>query len=105
MQVVLTPQGLLRLDRPEAFDEFECLLPSNAVVLPDEIVHHDARHVWICEAWLKAELERASLPDGWSHQYCAMLAYAARQGWLRENPRAIRAHIVVPVPAAPGGRL
>lgn len=94
MQIVLTPEGILRLNRPSAFNEFEILVPAKAVPLPSALVQDDELHAWVSEAWLRAELERSALAEGWQREYQSMLDYACRKGWLRADPLAIRAHVV-----------
>jgi hypothetical protein len=51
-------------------------------------------HAWVHEAWLLQQLPRLATAAGWRASFDAMSRYAQKKGWTRDDPDAIRAHIV-----------
>lgn len=50
-------------------------------------------HAWVSVAWLLAASGRDG-SEAWRAGFDAMRAYAAKQGWTRADPPAIRGHVV-----------
>ncbi|MBR0665065.1 hypothetical protein GXW71_11940 [Roseomonas hellenica] len=68
-------------------------LPGLATELGGVVDFSGPDHAWVAVDWLL----RAAGRDGsaeWRAGFDAMQAYAARQGWTREDPPALRGHVV-----------
>jgi hypothetical protein len=50
------------------------------------------REAWVSQAWVRRASGRDAA-DEWQRGFQAMLAYAGKKGWVREEDGAIRAHI------------
>lgn len=52
------------------------------------------QHAWVDESWLLEQLARHAPAHDWREAFDAMTTYARTKGWVRDNPTAIRAHLV-----------
>ena len=60
MQIVVTEDGRPQLLRAAHFNEFVVLLRAGQAQLPEILVRDGESHVWVQEAWLRSEMERAA---------------------------------------------
>lgn len=99
MEVHLSPGSLPRLEQVEDLRRFSLVVAGDAALLPRLAEEQQGRiefageeHAWVSTAWLIGAAGRVS-PE-WRQGFDAMLAFAASKGWVREEPPAIRAHVV-----------
>lgn len=88
-----TDPAITDLDR---FDRLhaECSGSVDAVRLGDLCrLHDDGEHVWLDVAGARAAGAEASSEPTFGEQFDAMIAFAAKHGWLDEAGTHVRAHI------------
>ena len=51
----------------------------------------DEGHVWVSDAWLRAQ--GAPKGEAWLTDFEKMIGFARKQGWVDEGTQAVRAHI------------
>ena len=68
-------------------------LPALAESLDGVMTFEGTTHAWVSVNWL---IETSGHGDSaeWRARFDAMTAYAARKGWTRTDPAAIRGHVV-----------
>lgn len=100
MEVRLTPGQAPALIDPDDLRRFSVVAAATPDALPDFIetcrgvLDFDGEgHAWVSVAWL---IDASSRKDSqeWMKGFAGMQAYAAKQGWTRDEPPAIRGHIV-----------
>ena len=100
MDVHLAPGQPARLTDVEDLRRFSVIatggpeaLPALAEALRGIIDFQDAEHAWVSIDWLIEASGRSASAD-WRAGFDAMTAYAAKHGWTRAEPAAIRGHVV-----------
>ncbi|HSW20611.1 MAG TPA: hypothetical protein VLJ86_25535 [Ramlibacter sp.] len=83
-----------RLELAEDFTEFKVVLNEDQLKLPSVLAWEGDQHAWVDEAWLRGSLARAHSTPDWEQKYAGMLSFARKNGWAREHPLSIRAHVV-----------
>lgn len=68
-------------------------LPGLAAELGGVVDFSGPDHAWVAVDWLLRVAGRNGSAE-WRTGFDAMQAYAARQGWTREDPPALRGHVV-----------
>lgn len=99
MIVVLQADGSVTLEQATDFRRFHCEIApgiksweqARDLFTLGEIESADT--AWIDEAGLYL-LGESVAGAGWREQAAAMVAFAARSGWLRERAPRIRSHVV-----------
>ncbi len=100
MDVQLTPGEPPRLAEADDLRRFSVnvaaspdTLPALAEALGGTVAFDGAEHAWVSVEWLIAASGRADSTE-WRAGFDGMVAYAAKQGWMRADPAAIRGHVV-----------
>lgn len=87
--------GRLELLDPDNFRELKLVCASRSMLSDaavDQLGRLDGDHVWVREAWFRAQ---AAAADGdWIKSFDAMRDYARSKGWI-DGTGAIRVHIEV----------
>lgn len=100
MEVHIAPGQAPRLAEADDLRRFSVIaaaspeaLPSLADALREVLDFDGAEHAWVSVDWL-IEASGRSDDATWRVGFDAMAAYAAKQGWMRTQPAAIRGHVV-----------
>ncbi|GGJ08202.1 hypothetical protein [Neoroseomonas lacus] len=100
MEVHVVPGQAPRLAEADDLRRFSVIaaagpeaLPLLADALRGVLDFDGAEHAWVSVDWL-IEVSDHSDSATWRAGFDAMTAYAAKQGWVRTDPAAIRGHIV-----------
>lgn len=108
MDVHLAPGQPPRVTAPDDLRRFQVVvaaersaLPQLAEALRGVLEFEGDGHAWVLVNWLLDASGRAGSEE-WRSGFDAMMAYAARHGWTRKDPPALRGHIVWQDQAAPG---
>lgn len=100
MDVRVAPGEAPSLTGVEELQSFSVIATAGRDALPllaeqlDGVMTFDGTaHAWVSVNWL---IEASGHRDSaeWRARFDAMTAYAARKGWMRADPAAIRGHIV-----------
>lgn len=67
--------------------------PTLAAELDGVMQFEGTAHAWVSVNWLIETSGHADSTE-WRARFDAMTAYAARKGWTRADPPAIRGHVV-----------
>jgi len=100
MEVHLAPGQSPALTDPDDLRRFSVVAAAPASALPELVAASQGAldfdgdgHAWVSVDWLLEASGRRSSAE-WMKGFEAMKAYAARQGWVRDDPPAIRGHVV-----------
>ena len=100
MEVQLAPGRAPILAEPDDLRRFSVVataapgdLPDLAAVSAGALTFDGTDHAWVSVAWLLEASGRSASAE-WLKGFDAMKAYATKQGWTREDPPAIRGHVV-----------
>lgn len=100
MEVHIAPGLPARLAQAEDLRRFSVIaadgpdaLPDLAAALQGVFVFEGTGHAWVAVDWLLSASGQAE-SEAWRPGFEAMRAYAAKQGWMRDDPPALRGHVV-----------
>lgn len=100
MDVHVAPGEVPRLAEVDDLRRFSVIAASSpderqalAEALYGVLAFDGGDHAWVSVDWLIEASGRADSAE-WRAGFDAMTAYAAKQGWTRTDPAAIRGHIV-----------
>lgn len=100
MEVHLAPGQPPRLTEPTDLRRFSVIVAATPEALPTlaEALHgivdfDGTEHAWVSVDWLIGASDRGDWAD-WRYEFDNMVKYATGKGWVREDPPALRGHIV-----------
>jgi hypothetical protein len=98
MEVQIAPGQAPRLTGVDDLKRFSVVAAADQAALADlaldgVLAFEGPDHAWVAVDWLLAASGRAS-SEAWRAGFAAMCAYAAKHGWTRDDPPAIRGHVV-----------
>jgi len=100
MEVQLAPGKAAVLADPTDMRRFSVTVaaPSSALAeiaaqYADVLTFDDEGHAWVATSWIIEASNRGDWAD-WRGEFEVMRSYAAKHGWTREDPPAIRGHVV-----------
>jgi hypothetical protein len=98
MYVNVPRTGAVTLEDADNFRAFEVRVAGAqqsasalAVRLGAAAARVDDGHVWVSDAWLKAQ--GAPRGEAWLTDFGKMIGFAQKQGWVDEATQAVRAHV------------
>ncbi|NMJ43614.1 hypothetical protein GWK16_20375 [Roseomonas sp. JC162] len=98
MEVHIAPDQPPRLTAVEDLKRFSIVAAADPAALADlaldrVLAFEGQDHAWVSVDWLMAASGQSG-SESWRAGFEAMRAFAAKHGWTRDNPPAIRGHVV-----------